>query len=71
MADMSDYTINERLIANVWVNDHERGRTDCEFFRLGIGCERLPRAAVGGRQTRSFVYRVRVQYRSAAAACGC
>jgi hypothetical protein len=39
--------------------------------KLGIECVRLPRASVRARQTRSFVYRVRVQHRSAAAACGC
>jgi hypothetical protein len=39
--------------------------------RLGIDCERLPRAAARARQSRSFVYGVRVQHRSAAAACDC
>jgi hypothetical protein len=36
---------------------------------LGIDCTRLPRTAVRARQTRSFLYRVRVQHPSAAAAC--
>jgi hypothetical protein len=50
------------------------GKASIKFYvglRLGIDCKRLPRAAVRARQTRSFVYRVRVQHRSAAAACGC
>jgi hypothetical protein len=38
---------------------------------MGIDCARLPLSAVRERQIRSFVYHVRVQHRSAAAACGC
>jgi hypothetical protein len=40
-------------------------------MKVIIDCARLPHAAVRARQTRSIVYRVRVQHRSAAAACGC
>jgi hypothetical protein len=43
----------------------------CLLRRLGIDWARLPRAAVRARQTRSFVYRVRVQDRRATAACSC
>jgi hypothetical protein len=40
-------------------------------LKLGIDWARLPHATVLARQTRSFVYRVRVEHQSAAAAWRC
>jgi hypothetical protein len=43
---------------------HSNPTTTVLRLRLGIDCARLPGAAVRARQTRSFVYRVRVQPRA-------